>query len=73
MRVIAFEGDKTGINIGFIKTGLFILIDRNKTMFHETIDSYMESNCVEIVFEPPKSHLEIDKIGVTTEEAMHGK
>ena len=73
MRVIAFEGDKTGINIGFIKTGIFILIDRNKTMFHETIDSYMKSNCVEIVFEPPKSHLEIDKIGVTTEEAMHGK
>ena len=39
----------------------------------ETIEAYSKRDCVEKVFESLKSHLGMDKIGVTTEEAMHGK
>ena len=39
----------------------------------EAEDRYHKHDCVEKAFEALKSHLEMDKIGVTTEEAMHGK
>lgn len=73
MRVIAFQDDEAGINKEFIKAGIFILITRKKMTVQETIDAYSKRDCVEKVFESLKSHLGMDKIGVTTEEAMHGK
>ena len=39
----------------------------------EANDAYAKRDCVEKTFEALKSHLGMDKIGVTTEEAMHGK
>ena len=39
----------------------------------QAVDAYAKRDCVEKAFEALKSHLGMDKIGVTTEEAMHGK
>ena len=39
----------------------------------ETQEAYTKRDCVEKTFQALKSHLGMDKIGVTTEEAMHGK
>ena len=39
----------------------------------QAVDAYAKRDCVEKAFEALKSRLGMDKIGVTTEEAMHGK
>jgi transposase len=44
-----------------------------KMTAQETNDYYSKRDCVEKTFQALKSHLGMDKIGVTTEEAMHGK
>ena len=62
-----------GINRQYQKAGLAILVTRSAMTVQETNDAYAKRDCVEKVFQALKSHLGMDKIGVTTEEAMHGK
>lgn len=61
------------INREIQKAGIMILISREKLTAQESLNEYGKRDCVEKVFEALKSHLGMDKIGVTTEEAMHGK
>ena len=50
-----------------------ILVTKETASVAETDESSAKRDCVEIAFAALKSHLGMDKIGVTTEEAMHGK
>ena len=73
LKILAYEDDEAGINNEYMKSGIFVLITRKRMTAQETLDAYAKRDCVEKVFEALKSHLGMDKIGVTTEEAMHGK
>ena len=72
-RITGFEDNKTAINRERQKCGIYILISSEALTAQQAIDAYAKRDCVEKAFEALKSHLGMDKIGVTTEEAMHGK
>ena len=73
VRITGYEDDEAAINRLFQKAGLMITITRARMTAQEANDAYSKRDCVEKTFEALKSHLGMDKIGVTTEEAMHGK
>lgn len=72
-KITGFEDDKAAINRERQKCGISILISSEEMTAQQVIDAYAKRDCVEKAFESLKSHLGMDKIGVTTEEAMHGK
>ena len=73
VKVTGYVDDETEINRLFLKAGIMITISRRQMTAQEANDAYAKRDCVEKTFEALKSHLGMDKIGVTTEEAMHGK
>ena len=73
VRLLGYEDDEELINLEYQKAGVFVLISRKTMTAQEALDIYAKRDCVEKVFQALKSHLGMDKIGVTTEEAMHGK
>lgn len=73
VRVIGYEDDEAAINRLYQKAGIMITVSRVQMSAQEGNDAYSKRDCVEKTFEALKSHLGMDKIGVTTEEAMHGK
>ncbi len=72
-KIAEIKDNKTGINRERQKCGIFILISSEEMTSQQAVDAYAKRDCVEKAFEALKSHLGMDKIGVTTEEAMHGK
>ena len=72
-KITGFKDDITGINRERQKCGIYILISSEEMTAQQAVDAYAKRDCVEKAFEALKSHLGMDKIGVTTEEAMHGK
>lgn len=72
-RVVGYEDNEAEINRAYQKAGIVILITRDAMTVEETVQAYAKRDCVEKTFQALKSHLGMDKIGVTTEEAMHGK
>ena len=72
-KVTGFEDKKDAINRERQKCGIYILISSTVMTAQQAVDAYSKRDCVEKAFEALKSHLGMDKIGVTTEEAMHGK
>ena len=73
LQVIGYEDDEAAINRLYQKAGIVILITSDSLTAQETLMAYSKRDCVEKTFQALKSHLGMDKIGVTTEEAMHGK
>lgn len=73
VKLIGFEDDEEKINREIQKSGIKILIGRDEMSAQEFVDAYSKRDCVEKVFQALKSHLGMEKIGVSTEEAMHGK
>ena len=71
--VSGYEDDEAAINRLYQKAGIIILITSDYMTAQETLEAYSKRDCVEKTFQALKSHLGMDKIGVTTEEAMHGK
>ena len=73
LQVTGYEDDEGAINRLYQKAGIVILITSDDLTAQETLMAYSKRDCVEKTFQALKSHLGMDKIGVTTEEAMHGK
>ena len=73
IKVLGYHDDEAAINRLYQKAGIMITISRVQMTAQEANDAYAKRDCVEKTFEALKSHLGMDKIGVTTEEAMHGK
>lgn len=73
VKVIGYEDDEAGINRCYQKSGIIIMITSSEMTAQEANDAYAKRDCVEKTFQALKSHLGMDKIGVSTEEAMHGK
>ena len=73
VKVLGYHDDEAAINRLFQKAGIMITVSRVQMSAQEANDAYAKRDCVEKTFEALKSHLGMDKIGVTTEEAMHGK
>ncbi len=73
VKVTGYVDDEAAINRLYLKAGIMITISRIPMTAQEANDAYAKRDCVEKTFEALKSHLGMDKIGVTTEEAMHGK
>lgn len=73
VKVTGYADDEAAINQLYLKAGIMITISRVQMTAQEANDAYAKRDCVEKTFEALKSHLGMDKIGVTTEEAMHGK
>lgn len=73
VKVVGYSDDEVAINRLYLKAGIMITISRAQMTAQEANDAYAKRDCVEKTFEALKSHLGMDKIGVTTEEAMHGK
>lgn len=73
VKISGYDDDEAAINRLYQKAGIAILITSTKMTVQETSDAYSKRDCVERTFQALKSHLGMDKIGVTTEEAMHGK
>ena len=73
VKITGYADDEAAINRLYLKAGIMITISRVKMTAQEANDAYSKRDCVEKTFEALKSHLGMDKIGVTTEEAMHGK
>lgn len=71
--VTGYEDDEAAINKFYQKAGIVILVTSDKLSAQETVEAYSKRDCVEKTFQALKSHLGMDKIGVTTEDAMHGK
>ena len=71
--VTGYEDDEAAINRFYQKAGIVILVTSDKLTAQETLEAYSKRDCVEKTFQALKSHLGMDKIGVSTEEAMHGK
>lgn len=71
--VTGYEDDEAAINRFYQKAGIVILVTSDKLTAQETVEAYSKRDCVEKTFQALKSHLGMDKIGVTTEDAMHGK
>lgn len=73
LKIVGYDDDEKAINRLYQKAGISILMTRENLTAQETSDCYAKRDCVEKTFQALKSHLGMDKIGVTTEEAMHGK
>ena len=73
VKVTGYVDDETEINRLFLKAGIMVTISRMQMTAQQANDAYAKRDCVEKTFEALKSHPGMDKIGVTTEEAMHGK
>ena len=73
VKVLGYHDDEVAINRIYQKAGIMITVSRIQMTAQEANDAYAKRDCVEKTFEALKSHLGMDKIGVTTEEAMHGK
>ena len=71
--VTGYVDDEEAINRLYATAGIFILVSRKAVTAQDALKAYSLRDCVEKVFAALKSHLGMDKIGVTTEEAMHGK
>ena len=56
-----------------MKAGIIVMLSHDEMTAQEAENRYHKRDCVEKAFEALKSHLGMDKIGVTTEEAIHGK
>lgn len=72
-KVTGFNDNVNSINRERKKCGLYILISSEKMTAQQAIDAYAKRDCVEKMFEALKSHMGMDKIGVNSEEAIHGK
>lgn len=72
-RVTGYEDDEAAINRRYQKAGIIVIITSEHLTAQETVEAYSKRDCVEKTFEALKSHLGMDKIGVSTEAAMHGK
>ena len=72
-KILGYEDDEAAINRLYQKAGIMITVSRAQMTAQEANDAYAKRDCIEKTFEALKSHLGMDKIGVTTEEAMHGK
>lgn len=68
-----FSDVEDEVNRLYQKAGIMIIVTRDEMTAQECMDAYAKRDCVEKTFMALKSHLGMDKIGVTTEEAMHGK
>lgn len=73
LKILGYEDNEAMINRLYRKAGIVILVTSDKMTAQETDAAYSRRDCVEKTFLALKSHLGMDKIGVTTEEAMHGK
>ncbi len=73
VKILGYEDNEAEINRIYQMAGIIILITSEILTVQETVMAYAKRDCVEKVFQALKSHLGMDKIGVTTEEAMHGK
>jgi len=73
VKILGYQDDEAAINRLYQKAGIMITVSRVQMTAQEANDAYAKRDCVEKTFEALKSHLGMDKIGVTTEEAMHGK
>ena len=73
VKVTGYEDDEAAINRLYLKAGIVILVTSDCLTAQETLTAYSKRDCVEKAFQALKSHLDMDKIGVTTEESMHGK
>ncbi len=73
VKVVGYSYDENAINRLYKKSGIMILLSREKLTAQECLDAYCKRDCVEKVFMALKSHLGMDRIGITTEEGMQGK
>lgn len=71
--VTGFSDNTQEINRERQKSGIYILISSENITAQQAIDAYAKRDCVEKIFEALKSHMGMDKIGVSSEEAIHGK
>lgn len=73
VKILGYEDDENAINNEYLKAAIMITVTSIPMTAQEANDAYAKRDCVEKTFRALKSHLGMDKIGVTTEEAMHGK
>ncbi len=73
VRILGYHDNEAEINREIQKAGIMVLITSEEMTAQKCLDEYSKRDCVEKTFAALKSHLGMDKIGVTTEEAMHGK
>lgn len=73
VRIVGYSDDEVEINKTYQKAGIMILVSSDQITAQECLDEYSKRDCVEKTFRALKSHLGMDKIGVSSEEAMHGK
>ena len=71
--ITGYEDDEAAINREIMKAGIIVMLSRDEMTAQEAEIRYHKRDCVEKAFEALKSHLGMDKISVTTEEAIHGK
>ena len=71
--IAGYEDDEAAINREILKAGIIIMVSRDEMTAQQAEDRYHKRDCVEKAFEALKSHLGMDKLGVMTEEAIHGK
>jgi transposase len=72
-RITGFSDDIGAFDRERMKCGMYVLVSSERITAQQAIDGYSRRDCVEKMFEALKSHMGMDKIGVTSEEAMHGK
>lgn len=72
-RITGYQENTTAIDREIMKAGIIVMVSKDEMTAQEAEDRYHKRDCVEKAFEALKSHLGMDKIDVTTEEAMHGK
>lgn len=72
-RVTGYEEHEDEVNLEYQKAGTFILVGSEPDDAQTALDRYRARDNVEKTFRGLKSWLGMDKIGVTTQEAMHGK
>ena len=56
-----------------MEAGIIVMVSRDRMTAQEAELRYHKRDCVEKVFQALKSHPGMDRIGVTTEEAMNEK
>ena len=72
-KIVGFTDNVQAINRERRKCGIYILISSDEMTAQAAINAYAKRDCVEKMFEALKSHMGMDKIGVSSEEAIHGK
>ena len=72
-RITGYQENTTAIDREIMKAGIIVMVSKDEMTAQEAEDRHHKRDCVEKAFEALKSHLEMDKIGVTAEETMHGK